>query len=84
MNSCSAGVFMIRWRSGNLLPVASVLSSYLGHGRPYMDSDRAKTGQFGYMYGNNCEQPMFKVAQTSEGNNLNDVYYELKFWQAAP
>jgi hypothetical protein len=49
-------------------------------------SGKAKTGSFGYMFGTNCEQPLFKFASTVKGNksNLVDIYYELKFWQAAP
>jgi hypothetical protein len=87
MNGCSAGVFMIRWRSANPdVRISSVLSSYLGDGRPYMVSGRAKTGDFGYMHGINCEQPMFKFVGAPNHNQstLVDIYYELKFWQAAP
>jgi hypothetical protein len=38
------------------------------------------------MSGSNCEQPMFKFAGTVKGNKstLVDIFYELKFWQAAP
>jgi hypothetical protein len=76
MNGCSAGVFMIRWRSSSPdIPVATTLgySSETTYGE-------AKTGSVGYMYGTNCEQPLFQVIDSS----LVDVYYELKFWHAAP
>jgi len=45
-----------------------------------------KIGSFGYMSGTNCEQPMFKFSGAVNGDKstLVDVYYELKFWQAAP
>jgi hypothetical protein len=87
MNGCSSGIFMIRWRSANPdVRIASVLSSSIGDGQPYRDSGRAKTAAFGYMGGINCEQPMFKFVGTLNGNesSLVDIYYELKFWQAAP
>lgn len=76
MNGCSAGVFMIRWRSSSPdIPV----STTVGYS-PETTSGKAKTGSFGYMYGTNCEQPLFQVINSS----LVDVYYELKFWHAAP
>lgn len=34
--------------------------------------------------GTNCDQPMFKFADSRNGDTLVDIYYELKFWQAAP
>ena len=82
MNGCSAGVFMIRWRSAHPnVCIASTLgySTDVTYGKP-------KTGSFGYMYGNNCEQPLFRFADPHDSNetNLVDIYYELKFWQAAP
>jgi hypothetical protein len=81
MNGCSAGVFMIRWRlsdSGVLVQSSVRHSSKVG--------DSIKSGAFGYMWGTNCEQPMFKFAGTINNNEstLVDIYYELKFWQAAP
>jgi hypothetical protein len=39
-----------------------------------------RKARYGYMYGTNCDQPLFKVTEST----LVDVYYELKFWQAAP
>jgi hypothetical protein len=82
MNDCSNGVFMIRWRSAN--PNVRVESSV----RYQPDDNSAKTeiGNFGYMSGSNCDQPMFKFTGSSDGATmtLTDIYYELKFWQAAP
>jgi len=81
MNGCSSGVFMIRWRSTN--PSVLVLSSV----RNSRDAaGTTKEGCFGYMSGTNCEQPMFKFGGTRsrDKSTLVDVYYELKFWQAAP
>jgi hypothetical protein len=82
MNGCAAGIFMIRWRlSDPEVRVQSSVrfSSKVGPATP-------KAGAFGYMSGSNCEQPMFKFAGTVNRNEstLADVYYELKFWQAAP
>jgi hypothetical protein len=79
MNGCSAGVFMIRWRSAdpNVRIRASVRHSSTS------DGDE-KTGTFGYMSGSNCEQPMFKFGESRHDGTLVDVYYELKFWRAAP
>jgi hypothetical protein len=80
MNGCDAGVFMIRWRSAN--PNVHVESSL----RELSEDNSAttKTGGFGYMYGTNCQQPMFKIASASDGATLVDIHYELKFWRAAP
>lgn len=82
MNHCSDGVFMIRWRSANPAVLIASATGYHYSGIVYNE----KTGTFGYMQGTNCEEPMFKFAGTINGNtsNLVDIYYELKFWQAAP
>jgi hypothetical protein len=80
MNGCSSGVFMIRWRSAN--PNVSVQSSVRYSSRVPSDAV-VRTGVFGYMSGTNCHQPMFKFGSSSV-DSLVDVYYELKFWQAAP
>jgi hypothetical protein len=84
MNGCSSGVFMIRWRSASSdIPVVSTLGYYNLTVGPDV---KPMVGMFGYMYSSNCEQPMFKVAGNlnGSGSTLVDVYYELKFWQAAP
>lgn len=78
MNHCSAGVFMIRWRSAN--PGGRIASTY-GYSTDN-PSASTKIGSFGYMSGTNCEEPLFKFV--GPANNLEDIYYELKFWQAAP
>ena len=82
MNGCDAGVFMVRWRLSD--PQVRVQSSVRFSSKD--TSATMTTGNFGYMTGSNCEQPMFKFAGTVHGNesNLVDVRYELKFWQAAP
>ena len=70
---------MIRWRSSD--PTVLVQSSV----RYSKDiTGTMKAGRFGYMSGTNCEQPMFKFGSARNGDTLVDVYYELKFWQAAP
>jgi serine/threonine protein kinase len=79
MNGCASGVFMIRWRSAD--PDVRVQSSVRYSSAV---SGPMKAGILGYMSGSNCVQPMFKFADTLDGNTLVDVYYELKFWQAAP
>lgn len=82
MNGCSAGVFMIRWRSAS--PQVRLQSSARNSSKD--TSATIKTGSFGYMSGSNCEQPMFKFADTVKSNKstLVDVFYDLKFWQSAP
>jgi hypothetical protein len=82
MNHCSDGIFMIRWRVAN--PDVRV-TAVLGYDAATL-SGAAKKGGYGFITGNNCEQPLFKFAGTGNGNqsNLVDVYYEIKFWQAAP
>ncbi len=80
MNHCGEGMFMIRWRSAN--PNVRLQSSLRYSSDAKFDKfATTKTGSFGYMSGTNCEQPMFKIVGTSD---LVDIYYELKFWQAAP
>jgi hypothetical protein len=79
MNGCSAGVFMIRWRSAD--PNVGIRASVRHSSTSQGDEE---TGTFGYMSGTNCEQPMFKFAESRHDGNLADVYYELKFWRAAP
>jgi hypothetical protein len=82
MNGCSAGVFMIRWRTAD--PTIRVQSS--ARFSAAVGPEGPKTGAFGYMSGTNCEQPMFNFGDepARNGSTLVDVYYELKFWQAAP
>lgn len=74
-NSCSNGRWMIRWRSSS--PNASLRSTadYSAE-----TARGGKAGSFGYMYGTNCEQPLFRITD----NSFVDIYYELKFWEAAP
>jgi hypothetical protein len=81
MNGCSSGVFMIRWRSA--YPTDRIEST-VAYSAAVASGSAPKTGVFGYMSGTNCEQPMFKFAGSSSGDTLVDIYYELKFWQAAP
>jgi hypothetical protein len=82
---------MVRWRSAD--PGIPIQSSVRYSSST---SGETKTGGFGYMSGTNCEQPMFKFTDTLNPNKyppiirghrvtyLVDIYYELKFWQAAP
>ncbi len=92
MNHCSDGVFMIRWRSANPnILIDSALGPYTTENIPNLDNlisaNAARASStFGYMQGTNCDQPMFKFARSlnNDGSTLVDVYYELKFWQAAP
>jgi hypothetical protein len=81
MNGCSAGAFMIRWRLSD--PATRVLTS-MANNSSVASRFETKPGAFGYMSGTNCDQPMFKFAGTRDGATLVDLYYELKFWQAAP
>jgi hypothetical protein len=81
MNGCSSGIFMIRWRSAD--PKVHIQTSAVNN-PPVASRWQTKPGAFGYMSGTNCDQPMFKFAESRDGATLVDVYYELKFWQAAP
>ncbi len=87
MNHCSDGVWMIRWRAANPdVRIASRLASE-DINEPYqIPGNTVKVGRFGYMYGFNCVQPAFKFSRAVNGNtsNIDDIYYELKFWRAAP
>lgn len=82
MNHCSDGVFMIRWRSAN--PDVRIATT-VGYSSE-VTSGPTRIGSFGYMSGTNCEEPLFKFSGVRNSNeaNLADIYYELKFWQAAP
>ncbi len=80
MNHCSDGVFMIRWRSAN--PNVRT-GTNIGYSKDVL-SGTARTGTFGYMYGTNCEEPLFNFTSSSDTSTLEDIYYELKFWRAAP
>jgi hypothetical protein len=81
MNNCSDGMFMMRWRSASLDIFIETAVAYSPE-----NITESKIGQSGFMYGNNCEQPLYKLAGTINDNesNLVDIYYELKFWQASP
>ena len=86
MNHCSEGVFMIRWRADSPdVRIASMLASQ-DINLNYMSDNSVKVGSFGYMYGFICVQPAFRLSRTVNGNmsNIADIYYEVKFWQAAP
>ncbi len=86
MNGCDSGIFMVRWRSGYPdVRVSSTLGYFDGTGARGTENG-AKMGSFGYIQASNCEQPMFKFAGAQKGNKstLVNIYYELKFWQAAP
>ena len=83
MNHCSDGVWMLRWRSAN---PAVRISTGIANNTYDQGVSGAKTGTYGYMYGTNCDQPYFKFAGATRGNesNLVDIHYEIKFWSAAP
>lgn len=86
MNHCSDGVFMIRWRAASSdLRIASMLASQ-DINLNYMSDKSVKVGSYGYLYGFNCVQPAFKLSRAVNGNssNIADIYYEVRFWQAAP
>ena len=78
MNHCSDGVFMVRWRAA--YPSVKVKSAvgYLTDNVTHT----APAASFGYMYGSSCEMPLFMFAKNN--NELGDIYYEVKFWKAAP
>ncbi len=81
MNGCSSGVFMIRWRSAY---ATDRIQTSAVNNAAVASRSQTKPGVFGYMSGTNCDQPMFKFADSRNGDTLVDIHYELKFWQAAP
>jgi hypothetical protein len=88
MNHCDYGVWMLRWRNSNSdVLVASRASSYDDVDKSYPFAGNAvRVGRFGYIHGFSCVQPAFKISRTLNRNSstIDDIYYELKFWQAAP
>lgn len=81
MNHCSDGVFMVRWRAAYPTLVIKSAVGYLTDNV----SHSAKSGSYGYMYATNCEMPLFALGKsTSSEGTLGDLYYEIKFWKAAP
>lgn len=80
MNNCSNGLFMVRWRTAN--PHINIESTvnFLPE-----NASKGKKGKFGYMYGTNCEEPLFRLPDNNDNESiLVDIYYEVKFWQTAP
>ena len=47
-------------------------------------SGRVIENLHGHHIAPNCEEPLFKFASTGDSSTLEDIYYELKFWRAAP
>lgn len=88
MNHCGTGMFMIRWRStsrvASTVDFTKELASKRKKGKKEQDGYMfsQKIGQYGYMFSHNCFLPLFKV-EGADGI-IVDIYYELKFWQAAP
>ncbi len=74
MNGCHNGVFLLRWRSAN----GPVLSA-VGWSTKKADFKANKPASYGYMYGTNCQMPLFKSIQN---NHINNVIYEIFFYQA--
>jgi hypothetical protein len=81
MNGCSSGVFMIRWRSADS---HLLIQTSAANNAAVASRSQTKPGMFGYMSGTNCDQPLFKFVGSNDAGTLVDVFYELKFWQAAP
>ena len=84
MNGCSAGRFMLRWRSANPDVLVDSATGYFGDVR--VINSQARSANYGYMQGTNCEEPLFRFGKVLNRNQstLVDIYYEIKFWQAAP
>ena len=74
MNGCHNGVFLLRWRSAG----GPVLSA-VGYSPKSAHFKALQPASYGYMYGTNCQQPLFK----SMGNGINNVIYEIRFFQAS-
>jgi len=73
MNGCHNGVFLLRWRSSSG-PVLSAVGT-----RFNADFKAPKPSSYGYMYGTNCQKPLFQSIRSS---SINNVMYEVLFFQA--
>ena len=73
MNGCHNGVFLLRWRSSN----GPVLSA-VGWSKN-AEFKANKPASYGYMYGTNCQMPLFNSVRN---NHINNVIYEIFFYQA--
>jgi len=84
MNGCSAGWYMVRWRSQN--PDVLIESATGYHGDVRIRESVAPPAIKGIMQGSNCSEPLFKFSRTKNGDSstLTDVVYEIKFWHEAP
>jgi hypothetical protein len=73
MNGCNNGVFLLRWRSSNGPVLSAVGTSFSADFKASMPS------AYGYLYGNNCQKPLFKSVRSS---SINNVMYQIVFFQA--
>ena len=73
MNGCHNGVFLLRWRSSGG-PVLSAVGT-----RFNADFKAPKASTYGYIYGTNCQKPLFQSVRSS---SINNVMYEVLFFQA--
>ena len=73
MNGCHNGVFLMHWRSSGG-PVLSAVG--YGYGNE-PENIASRPASYGYIYGNNCVQPLFK----SDGNNINNVAYRVYYFK---
>ena len=73
MNGCNNGVFLLRWRSSNGPVLSAVGTSFSADFKASMPS------AYGYLYGNNCQKPLFKSVRSS---SINNVMYQVVFFQA--
>ena len=74
MNGCHNGVFMLRWRSAN-----GPVMSAVGWSTRKADFKASNPASYGFMYGTNCQMPLFKSVQKS---HINNVIYEVFYYQA--
>lgn len=78
MNGCYNGIFLIRWRSANG-PVQSAVGFGPMAGLGYKTVTIAsRPSTYGYMYGTNCQLPLFKSAHQ---NQINNIAYQVKYFK---
>ena len=74
MNGCHNGVFLLRWRSAN-----GPVMSAVGWSTRKADFKASNPASYGFMYGTNCQMPLFKSVEKSR---INNVIYDVFYYQA--
>ena len=77
-NSCSSGIFILRWRSMNPDVQIAATTQFAG----LLNKDW-KEGTKGYLIGTNCHAPLFKFHSVSNknGSSLADIRFDVRMWR---